>query len=109
MKKAIIAGIMVATILMVGCSKKSPSSSITPPPGSKSVAVASLPGNTSDKVLSQISHVLGGAGISCDISRGAFGSEPARYNIQVPADKKAEAASLLKQDAANQKYELKVY
>jgi hypothetical protein len=109
MKKTIIAGIMAAIILIVGCSKKSPSSSITPPPSSKSVAVASLPGNTSDKVLSQISHVLGEAGIPCDISRGAFGSGPARYSIQVPADKKAEAASLLKQDAATQKYELKVY
>ena len=76
---------------------------------SKTVSVASLPGNTPDKALSRINHVLGGAGISCDISRGASGSEPARYDIQVPADKKAEAASLLKQDAAIQKYELKIY
>ena len=32
MKNAIITGVMAATILMVGCGKKSPSSSATPPP-----------------------------------------------------------------------------
>jgi hypothetical protein len=35
MKNAIIIGVMTATIFMVGCGKKSPSSSTTPPPGSK--------------------------------------------------------------------------
>ena len=71
--------------------------------------VASLPGDTPDKVLSQITRMLVGAGISCDITSGAFGSEPARYDIHVPADKQAEAMSLLKQDAAIHKYQIEVF
>ena len=38
MKYAIITGVMAATILIVGCGKKSPSSSATPPPAQAAVA-----------------------------------------------------------------------
>jgi hypothetical protein len=40
MKNAIIIGVMSATIVMVGCSKKPSSSSTTLPPGGKPVAVS---------------------------------------------------------------------
>jgi hypothetical protein len=40
MKNAIFIGVMSATIVMVGCSKKPSSSSTTLPPGSKPVAVS---------------------------------------------------------------------
>jgi hypothetical protein len=90
-----------AALLGSGCT--------SPDSHSRTINVASVPGDSPDIVLSQIGRVLNGAGISCDISRGAFGTEPARYEILVPADKQAEAADLLKQDAAIHKYELKVY
>jgi major membrane immunogen (membrane-anchored lipoprotein) len=38
MKNAIIIGVMAAIVLLAGCSKKSPSRSTAPPPGSKPVA-----------------------------------------------------------------------
>jgi predicted house-cleaning NTP pyrophosphatase (Maf/HAM1 superfamily) len=74
------------------------------------MTVASFPGDSPDKaqILSQVGRVLSNAGISCDITLGSFGSEPARYVIHVSADKQAEAANLLKQDAAIHKYEIMV-
>jgi hypothetical protein len=75
------------------------------------MTVASFPGDSPDKaqILSQVGRVLSNSGISCDITLGSFGSEPARYDIHVQADKQAEAANLLKQDAVIHKYEIKVY
>jgi hypothetical protein len=43
MKNAIITGIMVATILIAACGKKSPSSSATPPPPAQADATSSSP------------------------------------------------------------------
>jgi hypothetical protein len=40
MKNAMSIGVMAATILMVGCGAKPSSSSTTPPPGSKPVAIS---------------------------------------------------------------------
>jgi hypothetical protein len=101
MKNTLMIVLCSVAILISGCAAHDAHS--------KTVAVASLPGSTSDKILSQVSRVLGSSGISCDISRGAFGSEPARYNISVPADKQAAATSLLKQDAASHSYDIKIY
>jgi hypothetical protein len=96
-------------LMIVLCSTAILVSGCTSPNHSRTINVASLPGDLSNKVLSQITHALGDAGISCDITLGSFGSEPARYDIHVPADKQAEATNLLKQDAVIHKYELKVY
>jgi hypothetical protein len=46
MKNAFITGIMAATILIAGCSKKSPSSSATPPPASQPAPIFSGLTNT---------------------------------------------------------------
>lgn len=40
MKNAVFVGVMAATVLLVGCAKKSLSSSATPPSGSKAVALS---------------------------------------------------------------------
>ena len=40
MKNTVIIGAMAATVLIVGCGKKSPGSSTTPPPGRKPVALS---------------------------------------------------------------------
>ena len=92
-----------AAILASGCA--------TPDFHSRTITVASLPGDSPDKaqILSRVSHVLGAANISVDVALGAPIGEPARYLIAVPADKQAEAESLLKQDVAAHKYELEVY
>jgi hypothetical protein len=100
MKNALMIVLCSAVILVSGCT--------SPDSHSRTMDVASLPGDTPDKVLSQITGMLSRAGIQCNVTLGAFGSEPARYDIHVSADKQAEAANLLKQDAAIHKYEIKI-
>lgn len=101
MKNTLMIILCSAAILVSGCAN--------PDSHSRTMDVASLPCDTSDKVLSQITSMLSRASIPCNVTLGAFGSEPARYDIHVSADKQAEAANLLKQDAAIHKYKIKIY
>jgi hypothetical protein len=103
MKNTLMIVLCSVVILIAGCTSHDSHS--------MGMTVASFPGDSPDKaqILSRVGHVLGDAGISCDITLGAFAGEPARYEFHVPADKQAEAATLLKLDAALHKYELKVY
>ena len=90
-------------ILVAGCA--------SPDSHNMGMTVASFPGDSPDKaqILSRVGRVLSDAGISYDVTLGGFAGEPARYEFHVPADKRAEAARLLKQDAAIHKYELRFY
>jgi hypothetical protein len=103
MKNTLVIILCSVVMLVAGCA----------PPDSHDMGmpVASFPGESPDKaqIFSRISRVLGAANISYDVALGGIAGEPARYQFFVPADKQAEAASLLKQDAAIHKYELKVY
>jgi len=101
MKNALIIFLCSAVIFVSGCA--------TSDTHGRTVEVASLPRDTPDKVISEIGRVLGAAHISADVALGAPVGQPARYLIAVPADKQAEAASLLKQDAAIHKYEIEVH
>jgi hypothetical protein len=87
-------------LLLVGgiCSCSNPR---PPTAAAGDVAVASIIADP--KLGAQIGLVLNQAGINCVI----VGSS--RYDIRVPAGRKAEAVQLLKQDAQLHKYEIEFY
>jgi len=51
MKNVIITGIMAATILIAGCGKKSPSSSVMPPPAQADAKSSSLVAQPSERAI----------------------------------------------------------
>ena len=102
MKSILMIVLCSVAILLSGCASSDSHSRVLTLPA------ASFAVDSPDKaqILSRVGSVLGQANISSSIGREA-GS--ARWDILVPADKQAEAASLLKQDAATHKYELTFY
>jgi len=101
MKITLMIVVCSVAIFLAGCA--SPDSHI------KMMEVASCPSDTPDKVLSEIARVLDNAHIECGIALGGPVGKPVRYEIGVPIDKRAEAASLLKQYTATHQYEIEIY